>query len=245
MSNAGLPYSIQTNLDLALSTGLGSRVADLILASMDSDPGVRAAAVKGLLEKDGDDKVLCREFVVEESLNGSHPQEISAALASRAVDTSSTVLEALYSKPSALLPHLKKGYLEATATVLSSSATPRQLIRLHVTFLLHHFVKAYPSAISVVVERCLWPFLLFTKAKQKTSYAVWDILESEDCSDEVADFQLLRGSLVVLRGLEQNAVASHDEGASDYGLQKLATIDIALANRIAGPFKCLPSTLHP
>ena len=155
------------------------------------------------------------------------------------------MLEALYSKPSALLPRVKNGYLEATATVLSSPATPRQLIRLHVTFLLHHFVEAYPSTTNVVVERCLWPFLLFTKARQKTSSAVWDILESEDCSGEVTDFQLLRGCLVVLRGLEQNAVASHDEGASDHGLQKLAIIDIALANRVAGPSKRFPPFLHP
>ena len=165
------------------------------------------------------------------------PQEIAAALISRTIDTSSTVLEALYSKPSALLPHLQKGYLEAIIVVLSSLTTPRQLIRLHLTFLSHHFINAYPSTVNIVVERCLWPFLLFTKAKQKTSSAVWDILESEDCSDEVTDFQLLRGCLATVRELEQNPVTSQDEGSSDPGLQKLAVIDVALANRIAGVLK--------
>jgi U3 small nucleolar RNA-associated protein 10 len=140
----------------------------------------------------------------------------------------------LYSKPSALLPHLENGYLEAIAAVLSSPATPRQLIRLHVTFLSHHFAKTYPSAVKVVVERCLWPFLLFTKAKQKTTAAVWDILDSEDCSDDLAEVQLLRGCLVIVRDLEENFVATQDEGDFDSGLQKLAAIDIALAARIAG-----------
>ena len=161
-------------------------------------------------------------------------QEVTAALISRTIDTSSAVLEALYSKPSVLLPHLQNGYLETVATVLTSPATPRQLIRPHVAFLLHHFIKAYPTTINTVVERCLWPFLLFTKARKKTSSAVWDIIESEDCSEEAAGFALLRGCLSVVRELERNYVAPHDEGAPDHGLQILVDIDIALANRIAG-----------
>ena len=138
-----------------------------------------------------------------------------------------------------MLPHLEKGYLEAVAVVLSSPSTPRQLIRLHVTFLSHHFSKTYPNLIKVVVERCLWPFLVFTKAKQRTSAAVWDILESEDCSDELTEFHLLRGCLVIVRDLEQNFVATRDEGASDPALQKLAAINVALAGRIAGTFQVL------
>ena len=150
------------------------------------------------------------------------------------------MLEALYSKPPSLLPHLEKGYIEAIAAVLSSPATSRQLIRLHITFLSHHFSKEYPSAIGIVAVQCLWPFLLFTKARQKSSAAVWDILESEHCSDGLAEFQLLRGCLVVIRDLEENFVANEDEGASDPLLQKLAAVDIALANRIAGILNPLP-----
>lgn len=162
-------------------------------------------------------------------------QEVTAALISRIVDTNPTVLEALYSNPRALLPHLKKEYLEAVATVLSSPTTPRQIIRLHVAFLSHRFVKVYPGTIDAVVEQCLWPFLLFTKAKQKTTLAVWDILEAEDCSDKVTDSQLLRGCLTIVRELEQNFIASNNE-ASDVGLQRLAAIDVALAGRMAGMF---------
>lgn len=144
------------------------------------------------------------------------------------------MLEALYSKPSALLPYLERGYLEAVSAVLSSPATPRQLIRLHITFLTHHFVMTYPTTVKVVVERCLWPFMLFTRTKQKTSTAVWDVLDSEDCSDRLTEFQLVRGCLVIIRDLEENFVATKDEGDPDPGLQQLAAIDIALANRIAG-----------
>ena len=190
--------------------------------------------MRGLLEGDGDDKVPYRATACWRIIQHYSRQEIGAALISRTIDTSSTVLEVLYSKPSALLPHLEKGYLEAIAAVLSSPATPRQLIRLHVTFLSHHFVKTYPTTVKVVVERCLWPFLLFTKAKQKTSAAVWDILDSEDCSDDLTEFQLLRGCLVTIRDLEENFIATQDEGDSDSELQKLAAIDVALANRISG-----------
>lgn len=87
------------------------------------------------------------------------------------------------------------------------------------------------------MERCLWPFLLLTKAKQKTSSAVWDILQSGDCCDELTDFQLLRGCLAIVRELEQNFVTLQDGGASDRGLQRLAAINVALASRIAGVFK--------
>ena len=90
-----------------------------------------------------------------------------------------------------------------------------------------------------MVEQCLWPFLLFTKARQKTSAAVWDILESEDCNDSLTEFQLLRGCLVIIRDLEENFVATEDEGASDPVLQRLTAINIALANRIAGILKPL------
>lgn len=64
--------------------------------------------------------------------------------------------------------------------------------------------------------------------------AIWEILGSEDCSDHLTDFQLLRGCLVIIRDLEENFVATKDEGDPDPGLQKLAAINIALANRIAG-----------
>lgn len=213
---------------------MGGKAADLIIASVDSDPGTRTAAVRELLEGNGDDKVPYRGTACRRIIQPYLQQEIGAALISRTIDTSSTVLQVLYSKPSILLPHLENGYLEAIAAVLSSPATPRQLIRLHVTFLSHHFVKTYPTTVKVVVERCLWPFLLFTKAKQKTSAAVWDILDSGDCGDDITGFQLLRGCLVVIRDLEENFVATQDQGDSDPGLQKLAAIDVALANRIAG-----------
>jgi len=190
--------------------------------------------VRGLLEGSGNDKVPYRATACRRIIQRYSRQEIGAALISRTIDTSSTVLEVLYSKPSALLPHLEKGYLEAMVAVLSSPATPRQVIHLHVAFLSHHFVKTYPTTVKVVVERCLWPFLLCTKAKQKTSAAVWDILDSEDCSDDLTEFQLLRGCLVIIRDLEENFVATQDEGDPDPGLQKLAAIDAALANRIAG-----------
>lgn len=42
-----------------------------------------------------------------------------------------------------------------------------------------------------------------------------------------------------MRDLEENFVATEDEGDSDPGLQKLAAIDVALANRIAGMSKAL------
>ena len=76
--------------------------------------------------------------------------------------------------------------------------------------------------------------MLFTRTRQKTSTAVWDVLDSEDCSDHFTEFQLIRGCLVIIRDLEENFVASKDEGDPDPGLQQLAAIDIALANRIAG-----------
>lgn len=53
-----LSHSLQANLDSVSSTGMGGKTADLIIASTDSDPSVRAVAVRGLLDRDGGDEVL-------------------------------------------------------------------------------------------------------------------------------------------------------------------------------------------
>ena len=55
-----LSHSLQANLDSVSSTSMKGKTADLIIASMDSDPSARAVAVRGLLGRDGGDKVPYR-----------------------------------------------------------------------------------------------------------------------------------------------------------------------------------------
>lgn len=52
-----LSHPLQANLDSVSTTVRGGKTADLIVASTDSDPGVRAVAVRGLLDRDGGDEV--------------------------------------------------------------------------------------------------------------------------------------------------------------------------------------------
>ncbi|KAJ7756261.1 hypothetical protein B0H16DRAFT_696293 [Mycena metata] len=142
---------------------------DSIVASMRADERVRAAAVKQLLA----DLTSARDDVDLPSVH--------AALVARVQDTSAIVLGALYADPASLLPVFladSKTYLDFLSTAIMGSKPKRPLLRLHLVFLATHFCPAAPPASREdVFHKVLFPFLLFSKARQHTADLVWEIIE--------------------------------------------------------------------
>lgn len=151
------------------------------------------------------------------------------------VDTNVQVLTALYSNPSVLLTTLDESYLDEVIQLLSSTqASPsRQLVRAHLTFITHHFVSKFPSLVGKVVSDCLWPFLMYSKPRQKSAAAVWEILESIDCCEEISKYEILGGCVDTIRWEEGKDQPPPEGGDGDANVMKMARVDMALASKIA------------
>ncbi|KAJ7630018.1 hypothetical protein DFH06DRAFT_704991 [Mycena polygramma] len=140
-----------------------------LVASMGADERARAAAVKELLAalaSQDDDIEL---------------QSVRAALLARVQDTSSIVLGALYADPAAIVSVFlgdPKTYLDFLSVAIMGSKPKRQLLRLHLAFLATHFCPAAtPASLEDVYHKVLFPFLLFSKARQHTADLVWELIE--------------------------------------------------------------------
>ncbi|KAK7055439.1 U3 small nucleolar RNA-associated protein 10 [Favolaschia claudopus] len=108
-------------------------------------------------------------------------RSIQAALIARIHDTSAIVLNTLYADPALALPVFladPKSYLDGLSTTLTSSSKPkRNILRLHLTFLLAHFCPAAtPTSTEDVFHKILFPFLLFSKARQHSTDVVWELI---------------------------------------------------------------------
>jgi U3 small nucleolar RNA-associated protein 10 len=87
------------------------------------------------------------------------------------------------------------------------------------------------------VDECLWPFLMFSKTRHKTTAAVWEILESDECSEGIAKFELLGGCLDAVRWEEGKDNVTDDRDEAKDGQSSVDTmvrVNLALSNRIAG-----------
>lgn len=108
-------------------------------------------------------------------------ETIRGIFTARLQDTSVAVLEALYADPATTTSIFKSDvneYLAGIAVITSSQAKPkRNILRLHLAYLLESF---WPSVEGNVQEKIfhqvLFPFLLFSKPRQKTVELVWGLL---------------------------------------------------------------------
>jgi U3 small nucleolar RNA-associated protein 10 len=80
---------------------------------------------------------------------------------------------------------------------------------------------------------------MFSKPRHKTTAAVWEVLESEVCSEEITKHELLGGCLDAVRWEEGKdkppTDGEEDEAANRHSnVDTMARVDLALANRIAG-----------
>lgn len=159
---------------------------------------------------------------------------IRSALLARVHDTHVTVLDALYSKPDTLLPLVSNdplGYIQTLADVLhsSTSSPSRNLIRSHLRFVAGHL---YPRLAThdnakeltpAVFQQIFFPYLLYSKSRQKTASMVWDLIkENGDGDNSLSRYELLR------------ECAERAQQGDDDSLDALAVVNATVADRIAG-----------
>lgn len=177
----------QVVISLSVVFGGDKKNADVVLASTSAEEEVRVIAVRGLLA------------VLQDGVGTSNEvqEPIKSALLARAQDSSAKVLDALYAQPAALLPILTssvsvaEAYIAAVSTALADSPS-RTLVRAHLGFLAANFSHFEGHG---AFEKCIFPFLLFSKAKKETSRMVWELIEGlvAEGDGTVAEYDVMRG----------------------------------------------------
>lgn len=152
-------------------------------------------------------------------------------------------MEALYSKPDVILPVLldhAEEYISSLVIVLHNVESPssKSVTRSHLLFLANHYYSALSPALSErVFQEIFFPFLLFSKPKQKTVNIVWDILEKRenDSGDEpgIEKYELLGGCVDTVKW-EQASRKKSKKDADARIVDEFARVNIALAAKIAG-----------
>ncbi|KAJ4481176.1 hypothetical protein J3R30DRAFT_3464943 [Lentinula aciculospora] len=183
--------------ELVLSLSLGTAIAssksspklrDALLASSNADAGVRLTGVRAL-------RGLLHNADVDADLDS-----ISEALLARVVDSDIGVLEALYDhtngqKDLSNILLSTKGhasqYLDSVSAVLfpppgtpaSETVKPpkRAVVKVHLTFIVNRLLYASPlwnaAWTDKVFHRLIFPYLLHSKPKGKTTEAIWNLVK--------------------------------------------------------------------
>ena len=154
-----------------------------------------------------------------------------SALIARVQDSDPQVLESLYEHPSILNPILlsdPQAYIDSLANAIAyPGAKPkRNILRLHLSYLTAHFLdKASSEILQMTFDRILFPFFLFSKARQHTAELFWDVISQNfGASDSAPIFELLAGCADVVK----------DAKAQEISVDSMSSINFAVAARIAG-----------
>ncbi|OCH90866.1 hypothetical protein OBBRIDRAFT_729952 [Obba rivulosa] len=208
---------------------------DTIVASFSADSTARVSAVRDLFK-----------MLSNTDLPASELEAVKSALRARVQDSNPAVLAAVYGEPEQLLPVLLEDpgtYISSVITALHKSqpAPPRSVIRAHLSFLAEHFLCAIstssPSVVDHAVDEAFFPYLLFSKPKQKTAAFVWEILEarSADYTDTkgIGRHELLAGCVDAVRW-EQGRQSGGRPEEDDYrNTEEMSRVNLALAAKIA------------
>lgn len=211
---------------------------DMVVASMDVNGEIRAAAVQSMLR-------TLRESL---GLDPETLESLRSAFLARVHDSSVAVLKALYSEPSALLPVLLSDapeFIKAVSGAVTAkpSHTSRAILRAHILFLALHFL---PAVSQDVVEdaflRAIFPFLLFSKPKFRTAQAIWEIVEAAQKNapeSGLARCESLEGCVEIIKEEERrflsDAKARKDKSVPSAfeNVDVMRRINLAVASRMA------------
>ena len=150
-------------------------------------------------------------------------------------------------------------YVTTVAQILHGQAAhSRPLIKAHLSFIASHLyptistVSNATQLMGMVFQQVFFPFLLFTKPRQRTASLVWEVIEATEKSAEgtaiLSRYEILGGCVEALRWAEsqhQSPEASANEKESYHSTEGLAKANITLAAKLAGAsFGCdLPGFL--
>ncbi|KIK65016.1 hypothetical protein GYMLUDRAFT_39424 [Collybiopsis luxurians FD-317 M1] len=163
-----------------------SKLRDALIASSNADSSVRLIGVKALFE-------LLQVADIAEW------ESITEALLARVIDTDLEILEALYDTTEShknlvdvvlASKDTAHNYLELLSGTLFPAAPStgaeavkppkRAIIKEHLTFVIHKLATANPdwdvNWKNDVFHRLIFPYLLYSKPRGKTTDAVWDLL---------------------------------------------------------------------
>ena len=166
-------------------------------------------------------------------------------------DSSVTVLKALYSEPSALLPVLLSDtpeFIKAVSGAVTAkpSHTSRAILRAHISFLALHFLPVVSQdVVEDAFSQAIFPFLLFSKPKFRTAQAVWEIVEAAQKNAPESGLALcesLEGCIEIIREEEtrflSQAKARKDKAVPSAfeNVDVMRRINLGVASRMAGEF---------
>ncbi|KAA1474189.1 hypothetical protein DENSPDRAFT_781033 [Dentipellis sp. KUC8613] len=208
--------------------------SDLILASMDADVNVRVAGVRN---------IIAALSSGSENLDTEYKEAVHTALLARVLDNTPQVLTTLYAEPSAVVPIFRAhsaSYVSALSNALTSkSQHTRETLRIHIAFLADYYTPGADLAVTKeVFERIVFPFLLFSKPRQKSAMSVWAILDASEAQGErepgLREYTLLAGCADVVRWEEGQVGRKKRGGAGGLeSMQVMANANMAVAARMA------------
>ena len=125
---------------------------------------------------------------------------------------------------------------------LTSPEKPkRNIIKLHLQYLTSHFWPATETSIhDEIFHRILFPFLLFTKSRQKTVELVWDLIGDRllNGTESGSTLNWLDGCVALIK--TEMAKTEQTDGE-----ELMNQINFSVSSKIAGEFNLSPSQKRP
>ena len=156
-----------------------------------------------------------------------------SVLIARLQDSEVAVIEALYEDPLVVTPIFCEDPTSFVASLClafaSQAKSKRNITKLHLLYLATHFLPAVaePSIQNEIFHQILFPFLLFTKSRQKMAELVWDLVGRFPKATESSALNWLDGcdSLVKTEMLK----AEHTDA-----VELMNQINFSFSSKIAG-----------
>ncbi len=162
------------------------------------------------------------------------------------------MLEELYSEPAQLVSILMAdpaSYIGTLTHILHTSTGPspgRKLVKLHLAVVASHLYPILAQGDNKdmrdqVFYNIFFPFLLFSKPRQKIASLAWELIElseKENSDAALGRHELLAGCADAVRWEEQRTsdTQTHDED-SYHATELLARVNLALAAKMAGEYR--------
>ncbi|KIJ18295.1 hypothetical protein PAXINDRAFT_97715, partial [Paxillus involutus ATCC 200175] len=204
-------------------------VNEAVVASASTTKDARLRAVENLYS-------TLRDTQGTDNLSDSDMSSIRSALLGRLYDTHPGVLQALYASPDVFLSTVSQDtspqkLLDIITSQLQPTPPARTVLYAHAAFLAGPFIKAHPDCSAAIQQTALFPFLLASKPKFKTTRGVWEAIK------EGGGFQTgwLRGCVDIWdrASLLSKRHSDNEKEESDESVERICEVNLGVADKIA------------
>jgi U3 small nucleolar RNA-associated protein 10 len=148
------------------------------------------------------------------------------AVLARLEDTHPSVISEIYKYSNTLLNAIPaQSLLTSIQRSVRTEDFSRASFRSHLSFLAGDFSVRHPPLMNQIFCEIIAPFLLFTKPRQKTASALWEVL----ADSPLGNYELLKGCAPIMSDIQ---------GKEDSSV-RMGQIDVIISGRIAGNLNCL------